>query len=70
MWKITINLEKINDLSITDLENLDRKYYDKDGNLKILELKDYYVDCFLEELKLDKNNEDIKKYVRYTVVSS
>jgi hypothetical protein len=70
MWKIIINLEKINDLSITDLENLDRKYYDKDGNLKILELKDYYVDCFLEELKLDKNNEDIKKYVRYTTVSS
>jgi hypothetical protein len=69
MWKITINLEKINDLSLTDLENLDRKYFDKDGNLKILELKDYYVDCFLEELGLDKNNKDIKKYVRYTAGS-
>jgi predicted Zn-dependent protease with MMP-like domain len=70
MWEITINLEKINNLSANDIETLDAKYFDKDGNIKILEVKDYYVDCFLEELGLDKNNEDIKKYVRYTAKSN
>ena len=69
MWKITINLEKINDLSITDVENLDKKYFDKDGCLDIVKIKDYYVDCFLEELGLDKNNENLKKYIRYTAAS-